>query len=150
MKSNPIRIVRDTRGQSLIEFALILPMMLVVMFMITEFGRALYTYNVLATAARAAARAAVVSGSGSYQQKGQDRAREILQSAHLETGATLNVAVQDNYNGSGMKVVVCTISRPFTWAIKGPVPVNAGAGSQTVNKTGLNMSAQAIMKTETF
>ena len=53
MKSNPIRFVRDARGQSLIEFALILPMMLVVMFMITEFGRALYTYNVLATAARA-------------------------------------------------------------------------------------------------
>ena len=150
MKSNPIRFVRDSRGQSLIEFALILPMMLVVMFMITEFGRALYTYNVLATAARAAARAAVVAGSGSYQTKGQDRAREILQSARLDTGATLDVAVQDNYNGSGIKVVVCTITRPFTWAINGPIPVNAGASSATVSKTGLNMQAQAIMKTETF
>ena len=150
MKSNPTRFVRDSRGQSLIEFALILPMMLVVMFMITEFGRALYTYNVLATAARAAARVAVVSGSGSYQTKGQDRALEILRSARLDTGATLNVAVQDNYNGSGVKVVVCTITRPFTWAINGPIPVNAGASSATVSKTGLNMSAQAIMKTETF
>ena len=150
MKSNPIRFVRDSRGQSLIEFALILPMMLVVMFMITEFGRALYTYNVLATAARAAARAAVVSGSGSYQTKGTDRALEILKSARLDTGATLDVAVQDNYNGSGIKVVVCTITRPFTWAINGPIPVNAGASSATVSKTGLNMSAQAIMKTETF
>jgi len=150
MKSNPIRFARDTRGQSLIEFALILPMMLVVMFMITEFGRALYTYNVLATAARAAARAAVVAGAQNYQSRGSDRALQILDSANLRSGATVNFSIQDNYNGSNMKVVVCTVTRPFTWAINGPVPVNAGAGSQTVTKKGLNMSAQAIMKTETF
>ena len=53
MSSKRNQFMRDTRGQSLVEFALILPMMLVVMFMITEFGRALYMYNVLASAARA-------------------------------------------------------------------------------------------------
>jgi len=150
MKSNPIRLMRDTRGQSLIEFALILPMMLVVMFMITEFGRALYTYNVLATAARAAARAAVVSGAGNFEANGRARALEILTSAHLDSGASLNVEVKDNYNGSGLKVVICTINRPFTWVINNPVPVNAGSASPTVSKSALPMSAQAIMKTETF
>jgi len=147
MKSNPIRFIRDARGQSLIEFALILPMMLVVMFMITEFGRALYTYNVLATAARAGARVAVVSAVDTYKAEGGTRAGEILTAAHLDTGARVDFETRDV---SGVKVVVCTITRPFTWVINKPVPVNAGSASQTVTTSGLNMSAQAIMKTETF
>ena len=36
-------------------------MLLVVMFMVTEFGRAMYQYNVLAQATREGARVAVVS-----------------------------------------------------------------------------------------
>jgi Flp pilus assembly protein TadG len=151
MKSNPIRFVRDSRGQSLIEFALILPMMLVVMFMITEFGRALYTYNVLATAARAGARAAVVAGSQNFQTRGGDRANQILHSANLDNnGFDVKFVVEDNFNGSTMKVVKCTVTRPFTWVISKPVPVNAGAASQTVSTSGLNMTAVAFMKTETF
>ena len=147
MKSNPIRFVRDSRGQSLIEFALILPMMLVVMFMITEFGRALYTYNVLATAARAGARAAVVSAADTYMTTGGLRADEILASANLKSGAVVTFETADI---SGLKVVKCTITRPFTWVINKPVPVNAGSASQTVTTSGLNMTAQAIMKSETF
>jgi Flp pilus assembly protein TadG len=147
MKSNPIRFVRDSRGQSLIEFALILPMMLVVMFMITEFGRALYNYNVLATAARAGARTAVVSSVTNYDSKGRQKTMDILNAARLGTGTSVTFDVQTI---SGVKVVICEVKRPFTWAIKGPVPVNAGVGSQTVSKTGLNLSAKAIMKAETF
>ena len=147
MKSNPIRFVRDSRGQSLIEFALILPMMLVVMFMITEFGRALYNYNVLATAARAGARTAVVSSVTNYDSKGRQKTMDILNAARLGTGTSVTFDVQTI---SGVKVVICEVKRPFTWAINGPLPVNPGAGSPTVSKTGLNMSAQAIMKTETF
>src|SRR5678816_3024678 len=85
MKSNPIRFVRDTRGQSLVEFALILPMMLVVMFMITEFGRALYMYNVLASAARAGARMAVVSGSANAVANGTTAVNKLLASANMDT-----------------------------------------------------------------
>jgi Flp pilus assembly protein TadG len=147
MKSNPNRFVRDTRGQSLIEFALILPMMLVVMFMITEFGRALYTYNVLATAARAGARAAVVAASDTYATKGGDKVTEILSYAHLDNGATVNLTVDTI---SGTKVVKCTVSRPFNWAFKGPIMINAGTPTSTVSKSDLNLSAQAVMKTETF
>ena len=148
MKLNPIRFVRDARGQSLIEFALILPMMLVVMFMITEFGRALYTYNVLNTAARAGARAAVVSAVDTYKATGGARADEILNAAKLKTGAIVTFETVDV--SPGVKVVHCLITRPFTWVINKPVPVNAGASSQTVTTSGLNMTAEAYMKTETF
>ena len=151
MKSNPIRFIRDTRGQSLVEFALILPMMLVVMFMITEFGRALYTYNVLATAARAGARAAVVSGSGSAVANATFAANDLLTKARLDTGATVSVAIDPNYNSSGVKVVTVTVTRPFNWAINGPISVNPAAGSDKVSKNaGLVLKGEAIMKTETF
>ena len=50
------------RGQSVIEFALVLPILLLVLFGITEFGRALMTVNVLNAAAREGARVAAVGG----------------------------------------------------------------------------------------
>jgi Flp pilus assembly protein TadG len=150
MKSTRIRFIRDARGQSLVEFALILPMMLVVMFMITEFGRALYTYNVLASAARAGARAAVVSGSGSAVANGKFAMQDLLTKANLFSGVTLDVTIDDNYNSSGVKVVTATASKPFNWAFSGPLTVNANSGASTVNKKALTLKGTAIMKAETF
>lgn len=48
------------RGQALVEFALILPMLLVIIIGLFDFGRAIYVYNTLSNAARTAARVAVV------------------------------------------------------------------------------------------
>lgn len=53
--------IRKNRGQSVIEFALILPLLLVILFGITEFGRAWMTLNLLTSAAREGARLAVVT-----------------------------------------------------------------------------------------
>jgi len=150
MKVNRIRFVRDTRGQSLVEFALILPMMLAVMFMITEFGRALYMYNVLASAARAGARAAVVSGSGAAITNGKFAMQDLLTKANMYSGVTLTVVIDNNYNGSGVKVVTATATKPFNWALSGPLAVNTNSGAATVDKKTLTLQGQAIMKTETF
>lgn len=54
-------IVRDSRGQSVIEFALVLPILLLLVFGVTEFGRAWMTMNVLTAAAREGCRVAVVT-----------------------------------------------------------------------------------------
>jgi uncharacterized protein (UPF0333 family) len=56
---------KDKDGQSIIEFAILLPIILMVLFGITEFGRAIMVKNVLHTAAREGARLAVVSDSTS-------------------------------------------------------------------------------------
>lgn len=50
------RHARRQRGVAIVEFALILPMLLVMTFMITEFGRALHQYNTLVKSVRDAAR----------------------------------------------------------------------------------------------
>ena len=52
---------RAPRGQSMVEFALILPLLLIVMFGIVDFGRAIFAYNSVSNAARSAARVAVVN-----------------------------------------------------------------------------------------
>ena len=44
------------RGAAIIEFALILPLLLVLTFITTEFGRAMYEYNALTKSTRDAAR----------------------------------------------------------------------------------------------
>ena len=150
MKQPPKTIVRDDRGQSLVEFALTLPMLLVCMFMITEFGRALYQYNVLVQATREAARVAVVSAAGQASNDGNARMDEFLD----RTGMELNSLVRDcvvinDFEGTGTKVVRATAEMPFRWILQGDLPTNAD-GSAPVAPTGLTLSAETVMRAETF
>ena len=48
--------LKDKKGQTIIEFAMVLPILLLVLFGITEFGRAIMVSNVLSTASREGAR----------------------------------------------------------------------------------------------
>jgi hypothetical protein len=49
-------MTRNQQGVALIEFALILPLLLLLTFITTEFGRAIYQYDTLAKSVRNAAR----------------------------------------------------------------------------------------------
>lgn len=51
---------RDRRGQTLVEFALILPIFVLVLVGIFDFGRAVYAYNTISNASREAVRLAIV------------------------------------------------------------------------------------------
>lgn len=53
---------KNIHGQAVLELALVLPLLLIVVFGITEFGRAWMTMNVLTSAAREGCRLAVVTG----------------------------------------------------------------------------------------
>jgi hypothetical protein len=52
---------RRSRGQTLVEFALVLPMLLLFLLGILDLGRAVYAYSTISNAAREAARLAIVS-----------------------------------------------------------------------------------------
>lgn len=61
-----VRRWRDTEvGQSLVEFSLILPVMLILVFAICDFGRGFYTWLIVTNAAREGARAAAVQSDSS-------------------------------------------------------------------------------------
>ena|SRR5437868_5911246 len=54
---------REERGQSLVEMALIAPFLLMILMMVIDCGRAVYTYTTLAAAAREGARTAITTGN---------------------------------------------------------------------------------------
>ncbi len=54
---------RHSRGQSLVEFALVIPLFLVMLFGIIDIGRVIWANDALANAAREGARFASVTGS---------------------------------------------------------------------------------------
>lgn len=51
---------QTTKGQSLVEFALLLPVLLLLVFGVLDFGRAIFQYSTVAEGARQAGRLAVV------------------------------------------------------------------------------------------
>lgn len=55
------RKMRDRRGQGLAEFAIVFPLIALLIFGIFDVGRAVYAYNTIANAAREAARIAAVN-----------------------------------------------------------------------------------------
>jgi Flp pilus assembly protein TadG len=57
-----VSLIRGNRGQSVVEFALVLPLLLLILFGITEFGRCWMAQNILTSAAREGARLAIVTG----------------------------------------------------------------------------------------
>lgn len=56
---------RREAGQSMVEVAFVLPVLLLILLGIFDFGRAIYAYNTVANAAREAARLAVVDQNAS-------------------------------------------------------------------------------------
>jgi Flp pilus assembly protein TadG len=52
---------RGERGQGLVEFALVLPVLLLIMLGLFDFGRAIYAFNTVSNAAREGARVAIVN-----------------------------------------------------------------------------------------
>ena len=52
---------RSQRGQGLVEFALVFPVFILLLFGILDLGRAVYAYNTIGDAAREGARVAIVN-----------------------------------------------------------------------------------------
>ena len=57
---NHPRILRSDRGQSLVEFALVVPLFLLLIFGLIDLGRGVFAYNAIQNAAREAVRVAIV------------------------------------------------------------------------------------------
>jgi Flp pilus assembly protein TadG len=81
---------KGSSGQSLIEFALVLPMLLVLVFGIVEFGNAWRHYQLITNTAREGARIAVLPSS---------------------TGATVDSVINDRLNRSGLDTTKATITK---------------------------------------
>jgi len=113
---------KRTRGQSLVEFALVIPMLLLLMVGIMEFSRAWMAKNILTGAAREAARIAVVPPPGGSVEEGYTRGYAVLSSAGL-SGATIDIDPGSGAYGT----VIATASYSFPVSVVGFIPGLAGA-----------------------
>jgi len=77
------RYIGNARGNAVVEFALVLPILLLALFGITEFGRMILTTNILNTASREGARLAAVSPAGETATI-EARVNEILAAAKVQ------------------------------------------------------------------
>jgi Flp pilus assembly protein TadG len=105
------RCDKSTIGQSLVEFALVLPMFLLLLIGITEFGRAWMTRNILTGASREAVRIAAVQGNTA---SALSRANSILSSAGI-SGALVNIAD----DGTPYGTCIVTVSYAFPVSVAG-------------------------------
>ena len=118
------RWIRKTRknemGQSLVEFALVVPLLLLLVIGIAEFGRAWMAQNVLTGAVREAARIAVLRASGGGAPwngaAATIRGNQILASA----GIAATVSVPDP--GTQYGDVTATVTYLFPVTIAGFIP----------------------------
>lgn len=101
---------RSSSGQSLAEFAIVLPLLLTVMFGVFEFGRFYYTRLTLQHAVREAVRFAVTGNTGTDEDgeqmtRGQSIARVIIDKTS-NLGVDLESVTIDPADGGGPEEIV--------------------------------------------
>ena len=111
-------LAHSSRGQGLVEFAMVLPLLLTVGFIITEFGRALWLNNVLAQACREGCREALIAGPANAEAAGRAAALRYLESQKMagtgvNNAAGVQVRVIADPNDANFQLVEVECSRMF-------------------------------------
>jgi Flp pilus assembly protein TadG len=127
---------KQTTGQSLVEFALVIPILLLLLVGIMEFSRGWMARNILTGAAREAARVAAVDDTGGGAAAGEARGRAVLSSAGL-IGGDVDVV----FGGGAFGTVTATASYDFPVSVAGFVP---GWGSASI----IPLSSTTTMRRE--
>jgi hypothetical protein len=132
------------RGQGLVEFALIVPLFLVLLLGMVEFGRAWMTKNILTGAAREAVRmAAVQVNFATSTDNAVTRATQVLNSAGINVPpAQVNVEQYDSPE-PGLRVIV---SYPFPLIVGG----NFGLGRFFGGGSTIPLSSETSMRRERY
>jgi Flp pilus assembly protein TadG len=121
MKTKRIRKTRKgEKGQNLVEFALVVPLLLLLVIGIAEFGRAWMSKNILTGAAREASRLLAVPLPYGGDSNATARANAILDSARIPV-ASRNVSVVGESVGS-FAPVTATVTYDFPVSIAGFIP----------------------------
>jgi Flp pilus assembly protein TadG len=119
----------NQRGVASLEFVLILPILLFVLFASVELSRAWFTMNLLTTAAREAARAGVVATPAAVQSAATARLDSLLGAGNWSGTVTCNPAPCATGTDSRVQV---NVSMQFTTVLPNLLPM---LGSITLQQT---------------
>ncbi|HKB93313.1 MAG TPA: TadE/TadG family type IV pilus assembly protein [Gaiellaceae bacterium] len=122
------KLITEERGQSMAEFAIVLPVLVVVLFGIIQFGILFNNYVTLTDAVRAGARTAAVSRQDP-DPSGEAATMVRTSAANLDQ-SNLNVSVSSDWQ-SGDDVTV-TATYPYSISLLGWV---VSAGNLTTTTT---------------
>jgi len=113
------RLGRDARGQALVEFALLLPVLLLLVLGIVELGRAWNLAQMMSDVAREGARRAVIADPTITEQSVKDFMAGKLETAGVPAGAmTIDFSKAGaNWHSAGDQVA--TIRIPYQWMFFG-------------------------------
>jgi Flp pilus assembly protein TadG len=133
-----IRRARDEAGQSLAEFAILLPLLLFVLIGVFEFGRAWNVYQVVVNAAREGGRVAALPTGFANADSVEARVETYLGSASVDTDAA--VVDHDNVEGGTGTLATVTVQVPYDFQFVGPlaqllVPASALGGDIVLSST---------------
>jgi len=137
-------VKRAEAGQSLVEFAIVLPVLLALVIGIFEFGRAWNVYQVITNAAREGARTAVVPTTES-----EDAVYAVIQNYFDRSaldGDLGTVTVDGFQSGVGQPLTV-EIQYPYEFQFLGPIVAFLGDGSATTPGS-ITLSTTAVMRNE--
>ena len=129
------RNVRGEQGQALVEMALVLPILLILMLGILEFGRAWYTKQVITDAAREGARLAVVQNNDIDQDDVKAAIATALSRAGIP-GAATTIAFDEALPPDGhwreySEMQTVYVGVQYRFGFFGPL-LEAVSGSETI------------------
>ena len=130
------------RGQALVEFAIIIPILLAVLLGIVEFARAWQIQQVVTNAAREGARVSVIATATDAQVVAA--INTYCASAGLDM-SQVAMSYTPNPGVSGTPDTV-TVSYNYTYGLFGPVMNLLGSGGSTPGS--VNLTSTAIMRNE--
>lgn len=131
------------RGQALVETALVMPLILLVLVGIMEFGRAWNIHQVVTDSARQGARKAAI-----WHESGNavDSARAVVNRSLVAGSinpATATIDVQGNAPGAEEATV--TVEVPYQFFVLAPVMALAG---QSFGSNSVSLKSSAVMRNE--
>ena len=135
------RLVPRDAGQSLAEFAILLPILMGVVIGIFEFGRAWNVDQVLTNAAREGGRLAVIETSS--QGDVLNAVEGALTNAALEP-ALATITVEGMDDGYGTQATV-QVQYPYEFVFLGPIMAFLGDGE---TPGSITLTSQIVMRNE--
>lgn len=136
--------LRQVKGQSLIEFALVLPLLLLILLGIMDFSLVMYNQAVITNAAREGARAGIVARTPRRTVSEIQGIADGYCTSHVVSFATSTpstVVVGYLANPSSTDELTVSVTYLYTWIL--PVSFLSPRGSGT-----LSLSSTAVMRYE--
>lgn len=140
------RLSRETSGQSLVEFAIVLVMLILLVVGICEFGRAWNVYQIITNAAREGARLAALPAGFTTAAEVQNRVTTYMATGGLDTSqATISIGGAGVDGGTGTQVTV-SVGYPYQFVYVGPVIrlINSSATAGAA----VTIQTQVVMRNE--